>query len=231
MSETEKSEKRGRPKKYTTPDPKGEPSKDYLASGWKHGNVDIEGIETPEKAVSYLLGYMNGSFGEGKGKEGKNLSGSTSLSMNWVFGKRSYSIGNPDLIKRSITAPNFFGEVAPELMIRPLQPKCEYLGSVNIAFLDRPPPWYINFEKSKKLKADVLRVLDLHLKKKLKEEKIKEEALDEVAFFKSSNPQVSLYDREWAKPRLFIGEKCDLELQVVARSGSLIVSNVHVVDS
>jgi len=219
MSETEKSEKRGRPKKYTTPDPKGEPSKDYLASGWKHGNVDIEGIETPEKAVSYLLGYMNGSFGEGKGKKGNNLSGDTSLAMNWLFGKRSYSIGNPDLIKKSTTAPNFFGEVDPELMIKPSHPKCEYLGSVNIVFLDLPPPWYINFEKSKKMKADVLRVLSFHRKEILNEEKIKQEALDEVASFNSSNPQLSLYDRDWANPLLCIGARNVLAVKVVERSG------------
>jgi len=196
MSETEKKGRRGRPKKYATPDPRGDPSKDYLASGWKHGTVDIEGIDDPEKAFFYLLGYMNGSFGEGKGKEGKNLSGATSLAMNWLFGKRSFSIGNPDLIKESITAPNFFGEVDPNLMIHPLQPKFEYLGNVYIAFFDRPPPWHINFEKSKKMKADVLRVLSFHLKERLNKEKIKHEALEEVASFNSPNPQLSLYDRE-----------------------------------
>jgi len=229
MSETEKKGRRGRPKKYTTPDPKVDPSKDYLASGWKHGTVDIEGIETPEKAFSYLLGYMNGSSVEGKSKKGNNLSGDTSLTMNWLFRKRSFSIGNPDLIKESITAPNFFGEVDPNLMIHPLQPKFEYLGNVYIAFFDRPPPWHINFEKSKKAKADVLRVLDFYLKERLNKEKIKQEALEEVASFNSPNPQLSLYDREWAKPRVFIGDKCEIETNVVTRSETMIVSHVHAV--
>ena len=228
MSETEKSEKRGRPKKYTTPDPKGEPSKDCLASGWPHGNIDVEGINSPKNAFFYLLGYMNGSFGEGKGKEGNNLSGDTSLAMNWLFGKRSFSIGNPDLITKRITAPNFFGEVDPKLMIKPSYPKCEYLGSVHIAFFDRPPPWHINFEKSKKAKADVLQVMAFYLKEKLKKEKIRQEALGKLDYFNSPDPQLSLYDREWAKPRVFIGEECEIETKVVARSGSLIVSHVHV---
>jgi len=227
MSETEKKGRRGRPKKYTTPDPKVDPSKDYLASGWHHGKIDVEAIDTPAKAFSYLLGYMNGSFGEGK--EGNNLSGDASLTMNWLFGKRSFSIGNPDLINKSITAPNFFGEVDPKLMICPSKLKCEYLGTVNIAFFDRPPPWHINFEKSKKIKADVLRVIDFYFKEKLKKEKIRQEALEELDSFNSPNPQLSLYDREWAKSRVFIGEKCDLEVKVVERSGSLIVSHVHAV--
>jgi hypothetical protein len=77
--------------------------------------------------------------------------------------------------------------------------------------------------------ADVLRVLSFHLKERVNKEKIKQEALEEVASFNSSNPQLSLYDREWAKPRVFIGDKCEIETKVVERSGSLIVSHVHVV--
>jgi hypothetical protein len=60
--------RRGRPRKGTSIK-KTDPSKDFLASGWPHGNIDIQGVKDTKRSVDYLLGYSSGYWTARSGKK------------------------------------------------------------------------------------------------------------------------------------------------------------------
>jgi hypothetical protein len=149
--------RRGRPRKGTSIK-KTDPSKDFLASGWPHGNIDIQGVKDTKRSVDYLLGYSSGYWTARSGKK-KNLLDDQSLALAWAFRKQSYAIGNPDLMflkeTKCVIALLNLQKIILYLVSRPILPKTKLLGLVGIEFLDRPPPFTIDFEKFPLLKANV----------------------------------------------------------------------------
>jgi hypothetical protein len=131
--------------------PKGvDPTVEYLASGWEHGFIDVQGVSDIKTSFEYLLGYASGKGVEKELK--KNITGDKSLALNWIFRKRAFAISNPDLI---------FNTSITQTKIPPRDPNIRHVdlvAIVKIEFFDRPPPFSIDLEDWKDLKRDVLSV-------------------------------------------------------------------------
>ena len=128
----------------------GDPTVEFLASGWEHGFIDVQGVSDIKTSFEYLLGYASGKGVEKELK--KNITGDKSLALNWLFRKRAFAISNPDLIIfTSITRTK----------IPPRDPKIRHVdlvAIVRIDFFDRPPPFSIDLEAWGDLKRDVFLV-------------------------------------------------------------------------
>ena len=98
----------------------------------------------------YLLGYASG---QGVEKEAKNnITGDKSLTLNWLFRKRSFAISNPDLIFFTSTTRTKIPSRDPNIR------HVDLVAIVRIEFFDRPPPFSIDLEAWSDLKRDVLLV-------------------------------------------------------------------------
>ena len=144
--------------------PKGvDPTVEYLASGWEHGFIDVQGVSDTKMAFGYLLGYASG---QGVEKEAKNnITGDKSLTLNWLFRKRSFAISNPDLI--------FFTSIT-RTKIPSRDPNIRHIdlvAIVRIEFFDRQPPFSIDLEAWSDLKRDVLLVCGNIIEKENKEKR------------------------------------------------------------
>jgi len=131
--------------------PKGvDPTVEFLASGWKHGFIDVQGVSDTKTSFRHLLSYASG---QGVDKEvKKNITDDKSLALNWLFRKRSFAISNPDLI--------FFTSIT-RTKIPSRDPNIRHVdlvAIVRIEFFDRPPPFSLDLEAWSDLKRDVLLV-------------------------------------------------------------------------
>jgi hypothetical protein len=131
--------------------PKGvDPTVEFLASGWKHGFIDVQGVSDTKTVFGYLLGYASG---QGVNKEAKkNITGNKSLALNWLFRKRSFAISNPDLIIVTSVTRTKIPSRDPNIR------HIDLVAIVKIEFFDRPPPFSIDLEAWSDLKRDVLLV-------------------------------------------------------------------------
>jgi hypothetical protein len=110
------------------------------------------------------------------------------------------------------------------LVSRPILPKTKLLGLVGIEFLDRPPPFTIDFEKFPLLKANVLRVIDrINERRDYLREKREEYATCGVA--QSDSPAIR--ESKWLRPK-FIKNVPELEVEVVERTPTRVVSKVFI---
>ena len=129
--------------------PKGvDPTVEYLASGWEHGFIDVQGVSDTKTVFGYLLGYASGQEVDKELK--KNITNDKSLALNWLFRKRSFAISNPDLIFFTSTTRTKSPSRDPNIR------HVDLVAIVRIEFFDRPPPFSIDLEAWSDLKRDVL---------------------------------------------------------------------------
>jgi len=131
-------------------------TKKKIQKMWGCGNIDIKAITNPKKGVNRIARYILGD-------QKNNVLDDLSLALSWLFRKRSFSISDPDLIRQCIIETTKSVKIQVDLNLDPILSQFYHIrliGIVNIAYLDRPPPFSINLNKSEKLKSCVLSVVN-----------------------------------------------------------------------
>jgi len=126
---------------------------------WGHGYVDVIGVINPNWAINYIMGYI-----VGEDKKNKNLLDDRSLFLSWLFGKRSFSISNDDLIRICISETKKTKTIQLNLENNPICeqfPMIELVGLIKIELSGKPPPFVIDLEEHKDIKKAVLSVMSM----------------------------------------------------------------------
>jgi hypothetical protein len=131
---------------------------------WGHGYVDVLAFVDAQAMVDYALGYVTKEKRGNKKKRG-NLLDTRSLTFNWMYGKRSFSVSNADVMHKCITETKRTHKVQINLEFEDIEAEFTKYIMLGLIVLDipikndRPPPHYIEIDKNPTLKKDIFKVL------------------------------------------------------------------------
>jgi hypothetical protein len=121
------------------------------------GYVDVQGFADQKTVINYAFRYS-------LCKQGKNAADDLSLSLCWLYRKRSFSVSSPDLIKACITQSRILvklDENSPDPNEIPYLTEYIFLGCLVIQYSDRSPPDLLDFSFNPDLEKRVDDTLSL----------------------------------------------------------------------
>ena len=123
---------------------------------WGQGWVDVKAVTNPRYAINYIVGYITGEHSN------NNLLDDLSLSLSYLYRKRSFSVSSLDLITLCITQTPISQPASPRRILDPFFSNfyhLELLGLVKMDFADRPPPFSLDqLDQSPELLQQILSV-------------------------------------------------------------------------